>query len=63
MRIERVEHWFLARPTGGPELERPPDDQDWERRWLPWEAAIDALTYDVERRWLRRARDAARSPA
>jgi 8-oxo-dGTP pyrophosphatase MutT (NUDIX family) len=56
VRIERTEHWYLARLVSERRAEQPEGDLDWERRWLAWDEAIATLTYDGERGWAERAR-------
>lgn len=56
VRIERTEHWYLARLVSERTVPRPAGDQDWDRVWLPWDEALEELTYDGERAWAARAR-------
>jgi len=52
---ERTEHYFLMLSQNAETPETPPEAQ-FIPRWLPWEEAERALTFEAERRWLRRAR-------
>jgi len=52
----RDEYYFLMSAPAGTEPHDPEDQ--FEPRWMPWEEALRALTFDAEREWLRRARAA-----
>ncbi|MBN1658588.1 MAG: NUDIX domain-containing protein [Anaerolineae bacterium] len=53
---KRLERYFLLRLTlGGVRLA--PEGQ-FERVWLPWAAAMEQVTFEAEKEWLRRAREA-----
>ncbi|HNS49806.1 MAG TPA: NUDIX domain-containing protein [Anaerolineae bacterium] len=54
--VVRDESYFLMQ-LGSHEGWGEPEAK-FERRWLPWGEAIDRLTYEPEREWVRRAREA-----
>jgi 8-oxo-dGTP pyrophosphatase MutT (NUDIX family) len=37
-------------------------EKQFERRWLTWDQALSALTFEAEREWVRRARAAGSKP-
>ena len=54
--VVRSERYFLmelARPHEQPAA----GEAQFQPRWLPWDEALAALTYEAEREWLRRARN------
>jgi len=54
----RTERYFLM-ATGDPDAASPsPAEPQFEPAWLTWEEALDQLTYEAEREWVRRARRA-----
>ncbi|HDQ74090.1 MAG TPA: NUDIX domain-containing protein [Chloroflexi bacterium] len=56
-RVVRTERYFLMRPLNGAALLGECEPQ-FEPAWLTWDAALAALTFAVEREWVRRAREA-----
>lgn len=52
----RDEHYYLMSNHPGAQPE-PPESQ-FERLWLTWEGALERLTFEAEREWVRRARTA-----
>ncbi|HSJ56500.1 MAG TPA: NUDIX domain-containing protein [Anaerolineae bacterium] len=56
----RDEHYFLLRlPPAAPRLASEPQ---FERVWLDWPAALEALSFEAEKEWLRRAHAAWQTP-
>jgi 8-oxo-dGTP pyrophosphatase MutT (NUDIX family) len=53
-RYIRDESCFLMTTLAGGQQTRP--EKQFERMWLPWEEALERLTFEAERDWLRRAR-------
>jgi 8-oxo-dGTP pyrophosphatase MutT (NUDIX family) len=53
--IVRDERYFLIHLEGPPDAPGDGEDQ-FEPRWLTWDDALSALTFDPEREWVRRAR-------
>ena len=54
--VVRDEHFYLMRVTGQGRVERPERDAArFEVRWLPVPQAMDGMTFDSERGWVRRA--------
>jgi len=49
----RDESYFLMTLPPGDEPEE--SEEQFEPRWLTWQEALEALTYEAERQWLRRA--------
>jgi len=54
----RDESYFLMTVPADAKHDRPEDQ--FERRWLAWEAALTTLTFEAEQEWIRRARIAWR---
>ena len=52
----RSESFFLMAPAPG--LEPGPPEKQFVRQWLSWEEALDQLTFEAEREWVRRAQQA-----
>ena len=57
----RDERYFLLRLR--PDAARQAPEPQFERVWLPWQAAMEKVTFEAEKEWLRRARQAWQSPA
>ncbi|MGD2105705.1 MAG: NUDIX domain-containing protein [Anaerolineae bacterium] len=55
-RVVRTERYFLMRLRGEPGRPRGTSEPRFEPLWLPWDEAMDALTFEAEREWVRRAR-------
>jgi len=58
-RVVRTERYFLMRLDE--EADRPSGDGEakFDPVWLTWDEALDVLTFEAERNWVRRARRAA----
>ncbi len=55
----RTEHYFLMHLRSLRQSPRPPEDEaQFIPAWVPWDEAESALTFEAERLWLRRAREA-----
>jgi 8-oxo-dGTP pyrophosphatase MutT (NUDIX family) len=50
----RDEFCFLMRPASGAEPRQA--EEQFQPLWLSWDEALDELTFEAEREWLRRAR-------
>lgn len=50
----RAEHYFLMRGT--PTTRESPPESQFERLWVTWDEALDSVTFEAEREWLRRAK-------
>jgi len=58
-RVERTEHYFLMQMRTRRRVERPhADEQQFFTVWVPWDAVEENLTFEAEREWARRAREA-----
>lgn len=57
--VVRTERYFLMTLAG--ETERPPGggEAKFDPMWVTWEEALDVLTFEAERGWVRRARRVA----
>jgi ADP-ribose pyrophosphatase YjhB (NUDIX family) len=57
--VRRIEHYYLMRAQSLTRIEQPKEDEaQFFTVWAPWEQAAEDLTYEAEREWIRRARDA-----
>jgi 8-oxo-dGTP pyrophosphatase MutT (NUDIX family) len=57
--VRRTERYYLMRPRTQRRVERPAKDaQQFFIVWVPWATALDTLTFEAERVWIRRAQDA-----
>jgi 8-oxo-dGTP pyrophosphatase MutT (NUDIX family) len=57
--VIRTERFFLMKPAG---QGRQPDGEgepQFDAVWLTWDEALDKLTFEAEREWVRRARQLA----
>jgi len=54
--VVRTERYFLMRLNGTPGRPRGTGERAFEPIWMTWDDALDALTFDAEREWVRRAR-------
>jgi 8-oxo-dGTP pyrophosphatase MutT (NUDIX family) len=54
--VVRTECYFLMTLVGRPGRPRGCGEPTFDPVWLNWDAALDALTYEAEREWVRRAR-------
>ncbi len=52
--VVRDEFYFLMRLLPGTETAQP--EKQFQRKWLTWDEALDRLTFEAERAWVRRAR-------
>lgn len=52
-RVVRDESYFLMTYQSGSGAGRP--EEQFERLWLTWDQALEQLTFEAERQWLRRA--------
>lgn len=58
-RVERTEHFFLMRMRTLEQLTRPEEDEaQFFTVWVPWDQAIQDLTFEAEQEWVRRAQQA-----
>jgi bis(5'-nucleosidyl)-tetraphosphatase len=55
--VIRDETYFLMRLTSPRQGVRTKHEQQFQPLWLNWEEALAQLTFEVEREWVRRARD------
>lgn len=55
-RVARTERYFLMALSGEPNRPRGGGESKFDPVWLPWDAALDVLTFEAEREWVRRAR-------
>ncbi|HOC20626.1 MAG TPA: NUDIX domain-containing protein [Anaerolineae bacterium] len=57
--VRRTEIFFLMRARSRHETPRPPEDEaQFFTIWVTWEEAWAHLTFEAEREWIRRARQA-----
>ncbi len=56
----RDESYFLMTLPRNAQARRP--ERQFKRLWLPWQEALDQLTFEAEREWVRRAQDACDHP-
>ena len=57
--VRRTEIFFLMRARSRHETPRPPEDEaQFFTIWVTWEEAVAHLTFEAEREWIRRARQA-----
>lgn len=54
--VVRDESYFLMALPPDAEITRP--EKQFQRLWLDWEEALEQLTFEAEREWLRRAQNA-----
>ena len=53
--VRRTETFFLMRARSRRETPRPTEDEQFFPIWLPWDEALEHLTFEAEREWVRRA--------
>jgi 8-oxo-dGTP pyrophosphatase MutT (NUDIX family) len=58
-RVIRDEQYFAICLRSERQVERKAKEQQFTSAWMTWERALEALTFEAEREWVRRARDAA----
>jgi 8-oxo-dGTP pyrophosphatase MutT (NUDIX family) len=59
--VVRDEHYYLMGLSSSSQVERGPTDHQFIPDWLTWDQALAELTFEAEREWIRRAREARRS--
>ena len=57
--VVRVERYFLMKPTGPGPLHAGRGEAQFDPVWMTWDEALDNLTFEAEREWVRRARRAS----
>ena len=57
--VVRDERYFMMRPRSLHRAEREKKELQFVPDWMDWEEALAVLSYEAEREWVRRARDAA----
>jgi 8-oxo-dGTP pyrophosphatase MutT (NUDIX family) len=55
-RYERTERYFLMTLAGDVESADSGGEEQFDPVWLAWDDALEALSFDAEREWVRRAR-------
>jgi 8-oxo-dGTP pyrophosphatase MutT (NUDIX family) len=58
--VSRDEVYFLMRLCSPQQIVRDPHEFQFAPVWVPWEEALETITYQAEREWLKRARRAHR---
>ena len=54
--VQRTEYYFLMRALSDRRIERPPTDAaQFFTIWVPWEMALEHLTFEAEKDWVERA--------
>ncbi|TET97071.1 MAG: NUDIX domain-containing protein [Dehalococcoidia bacterium] len=56
--VVRDEHYFLMRLRSSRRIERQAKELQFIPDWLSWVEALSALSFEAEREWVRRAREA-----
>jgi 8-oxo-dGTP pyrophosphatase MutT (NUDIX family) len=54
--VSRDEFYFLMRLHSPRQIVRDPHEFQFTPVWVSWEEALETITYEAEREWLRRAR-------
>lgn len=54
--VVRTERYFLMALAESPKDSPTDGEEQFENVWLTWDEALAALTFEVEREWVRRAR-------
>lgn len=54
--IKRTEYYYLLQLRSLREGERPATDEQFFPIWVSWDEALEHLTFEAEREWVRRAR-------
>jgi 8-oxo-dGTP pyrophosphatase MutT (NUDIX family) len=62
VRVVRDERYFLMRPQSHHRAERKKKELQFLPEWLGWDEALSALSFEAEREWVRRAREASTDP-
>jgi 8-oxo-dGTP pyrophosphatase MutT (NUDIX family) len=60
---EREERFFLMKLLDDVTIQRPPEDWQFDPKWVSWDEAEKLLTFEQEREWVRRARALWRAQA
>jgi len=60
-RVVRDEHYFVFQIQDTRQVERDANELQFEPDWFDWEQALEELTFEAEREWIRRAH-AVRNP-
>lgn len=60
--VVRDERYYLMRPQSLHRAERKPKELQFIPEWMGWDEALSALSFEVEREWVRRAREASSDP-
>jgi 8-oxo-dGTP diphosphatase len=58
-RVIRDEQYFAILLRSKRQVERKAKEEQFAPAWMGWEQALEALTFEAEREWVRRARPAA----
>jgi 8-oxo-dGTP pyrophosphatase MutT (NUDIX family) len=58
-RVVRTERYFLMRLAGDVDRPSSSGEAKFDPVWLTWDEALDMLTFEAERNWVRRARRVA----
>ncbi len=53
--IRRTEYYYLMRLRSRQQAERPEADEQFFPIWVSWQEALENLTFEAERKWIRRA--------
>jgi len=54
--VRRTEHYYLMHARSEHRIERPVQDEvQFFSVWVTWDEALENLTFDAEREWIRRA--------
>jgi len=59
----REERFFLMKLLDDVTIQRPPEDWQFDPKWVSWDEAEEQLTFEQEREWMRRARALWRAQA
>jgi len=57
-RVIRDEQYFVVGLHSKQQVERKAKEQQFTPAWMGWDRALEALTFEAEREWVRRARAA-----
>jgi 8-oxo-dGTP pyrophosphatase MutT (NUDIX family) len=60
--VVRDERYYLMRLRGAGQVERAGGEDQFIPDWVTWEKALDELSFEAEREWVRRARTASQAP-
>lgn len=62
-RVDRTERYFLMTIGGDPDRPQGSGEAKFVPVWLSWGEALEGLTFEAEREWVRRARQAVERAA